>query len=182
MQTGHYTIVETAIGACGLAWMGERITRFRLPEHDRAVTERRLQSRTGADAPSEPSPAIARTISKLQRYFEGERIAFDEAEIALPRVSEFFERVYAEARALPWGETATYGEIARRAGVADGAQAVGQAMGSNPLPIIIPCHRVLAAGAKLGGFSAYGGVVTKQKLLAMEGVHFDGGQPSLPGL
>lgn len=181
MQMGCYAIVDTVIGPCGIAWSDNRITRFRLPERDAAVTEARLRRRTGAEQPSVPPPAVARAIENLRRYFFGERMLFDEVEIALPRVADFHQRVYAEARALRWGETATYGEIAKRAGEPQGAQAVGQAMGSNPLPIIIPCHRVLAAGGKLGGFSAYGGVMTKQKLLAMEGIHFDGGQPSLPG-
>jgi methylated-DNA-[protein]-cysteine S-methyltransferase len=182
MQSGHYAIIETAIGACGIAWSGDKITRFRLPERDAAVTEARLQRRTGDEQACDPPPAVARAIESLRRYFLGERVGFDDVAIALPRVTDFQQRVYAEARALRWGETATYGDLAKRAGDPQGAQAVGQAMGSNPLPIIIPCHRVLAAGGKLGGFSAYGGIVTKQKLLAMEGVHLDGGQPSLPGL
>ena len=77
-------------------------------------------------------------------------------------------RIYAAVRRLGWGETASYGEIARWAGMPQGAQAVGQAMAANPLPIVIPCHRVLAAGDRLGGFSAYGGVLTKEKLLVLE--------------
>ena len=78
----------------------------------------------------------------------------------------------------------TYGELANSLGAAgwEAARDVGEAMGKNPMPIVIPCHRVLAAGGKLGGFSAYGGTVTKQKLLALEGVRFDGGAPRLPGL
>jgi methylated-DNA-[protein]-cysteine S-methyltransferase len=84
---------------------------------------------------------------------------------------------------VKYGETATYGELARRAGLTgpEAARDVGAAMGRNPIPIVIPCHRVLAAGGKLGGFSAHGGPATKQRLLALEGVHFDGGAPRLPG-
>jgi methylated-DNA-[protein]-cysteine S-methyltransferase len=86
-------------------------------------------------------------------------------------------------RAIGWGATTTYGELARTVGLTEpqAAQDVGAAMGRNPAPIVIPCHRVLAAGRKIGGFSAYGGTVTKQRLLALEGVHFDGGAPRLPG-
>ena len=86
-------------------------------------------------------------------------------------------------RSLAWGETTTYGELARQLGSTDweGAREVGEAMGRNPVPVVIPCHRVLAAGGKLGGFSAHGGAATKAKLLALEGVHLDGG-PRLPGL
>jgi methylated-DNA-[protein]-cysteine S-methyltransferase len=83
---------------------------------------------------------------------------------------------------LDWGQTATYGELARQVGSPGAARAVGQAMGHNPVPIIIPCHRVLAAGRKIGGFSAYGGAVTKERLLALEGVHLGDGTPLLPGL
>jgi methylated-DNA-[protein]-cysteine S-methyltransferase len=87
-------------------------------------------------------------------------------------------------RTLPWGTTTTYGELARTIGLTqwEGARDVGEAMGRNPVPIVIPCHRVLAAGQKLGGFSAPGGPATKAKLLALEGVRFDGGSPRLPGL
>ncbi len=82
--------------------------------------------------------------------------------------SEERRRIYDAARALRWGETASYGEVARRAGIPRGAQAVGRAMAANPLPIVIPCHRVLAAGDRLGGFSAYGGALTKERLLVLE--------------
>jgi methylated-DNA-[protein]-cysteine S-methyltransferase len=116
----------------------------------------------------------------LERYFEGERIDFGGVALDLSGVGSFQRAIYDAARALAWGETATYGDLARQAGSPGAARAVGQAMGHNPVPIIIPCHRVLAAGRKIGGFSAHGGALTKQRLLAMEGVHL-GGTPLLPG-
>ena len=90
-------------------------------------------------------------------------------------------------RALGWGETTTYGELAKKLGASswEGARDVGEAMGRNPVPVVIPCHRVLAAGGKLGGFSAHGGAATKAKLLALEGVQLPEkhrGAPRLPGL
>jgi len=93
-------------------------------------------------------------------------------------------RIYEALRGIDFGRTITYGELASAIGATDweGARDVGVAMGSNRIPIVIPCHRVLAAGGKLGGFSAYGGTKTKQKLLALEGVRLDGGLPRLPGL
>jgi methylated-DNA-[protein]-cysteine S-methyltransferase len=100
----------------------------------------------------------------------------------LTGVSPFHAQVYDAARAIAWGQTASYGELARRVGAPGAARAVGQAMGRNPVPIIIPCHRVLASGHKLGGFSAFGGAGTKQRLLALEGVSLGGDQPCLPGL
>jgi methylated-DNA-[protein]-cysteine S-methyltransferase len=81
---------------------------------------------------------------------------------------------------LVWGETNTYCALALRAGFPDAARAIGQAMGRNPVPIIVPCHRVLASGGKVGGFSAFGGAETKTRLLALEGVQLE--EPLLPGL
>ncbi len=98
----------------------------------------------------------------------------------LTGVSDFHRQIYEKARGIGWGETSTYGALARQAGFPDAARAVGQAMGRNPIPIIIPCHRVLASGRKVGGFSAFGGADTKQRLLALEGVEL--GEPMLPGL
>ena len=117
-------------------------------------------------------------------------LAFIEGEASLARLpldirgTVFQRRVWDELRRIPRGETRTYQQIARAIGATDweGARDVGVAMGSNRMPIVIPCHRVLAAGGKLGGFSAYGGAKTKQKLLALEGVRLDDGPPRLPGL
>jgi methylated-DNA-[protein]-cysteine S-methyltransferase len=103
--------------------------------------------------------------------------------IDLTGISPFYRNVYETACAVPWGRTASYGEIARRAGFAGAARAVGQAMSRNPLPLIIPCHRILASGGRLGGFSAYGGAASKQRLLALEGHrlgHPEDAQQSLP--
>ena len=99
-------------------------------------------------------------------------IAIDDAD-----VPQFNRRVFAIARAIPPGQTITYGEIAERLGDKALARAVGQALGENPVPLIVPCHRVLAAGGKIGGFSASGGVVTKLRLLTIEGA-----QPGGPTL
>ena len=111
------------------------------------------------------------------------RCLIDFADVALDlgSVGDFQRRIYDATRALVWGQTATYGDLARQAGSPGAARAVGQAMGHNPVPIIVPCHRVLAAGRRIGGFSAYGGALTKERLLAMEGIHL-GGTPLLPGL
>jgi methylated-DNA-[protein]-cysteine S-methyltransferase len=178
----QYCIFDTAIGPCGIAWSREGVVRFLLPDRSAAATEAGLRQRTGAASPSEPPESIAEAIAALRRYFDGGAMSFDQVPVALPPLEEFQQRVYAATRALGWGKTATYGEIAKIAGLPNGAQAVGQAMSRNPVPIIIPCHRVLAAGGKVGGFSAYGGGVTKARLLAMEGVFLDDNQPSLPGL
>ncbi len=117
----------------------------------------------------EPPAALAWVLAALAAYFDGAQTDFSSLAVALPDdTSDERRRIYDAARGLRWGETASYGEIARRAGMPRGAQAVGQAMAANPLPIVIPCHRVLAAGDRLGGFSAYGGVLTKERLLVLE--------------
>jgi methylated-DNA-[protein]-cysteine S-methyltransferase len=121
-------------------------------------------------------------MAAIERYFAGKSVDFTPLALDLAGVSDFHRRIYDAARAIGWGETATYGELAQRVGAPGAARAVGQAMGRNPVPIIIPCHRVLASGRKIGGFSAFGGAVTKSRLLALEGVHLDDGTPLLPGL
>jgi methylated-DNA-[protein]-cysteine S-methyltransferase len=91
----------------------------------------------------------------------------------------FFQRIYAAARQIGWGQTTTYGTLAKQLGVGpEAARDVGQAMASNPVPLIIPCHRVLAAGGKLGGFSAPGGSSTKARMLALEGVLVEPARPA----
>lgn len=180
----HYVVFDTAIGPIGLAWSDRGVTRLRLPESDRGATERRMRARarpwTGA-----PPPAIAHLIADIQSLATGSAVDLSSVPLDLSAVTDpFFCKIYDALRTVGWGETVTYGELARRIGSTEpeAAREVGQAMGRNPVPIIIPCHRVLASGHKIGGFSAPGGAETKQKLLALEGVHFDGGQPALPGI
>jgi methylated-DNA-[protein]-cysteine S-methyltransferase len=177
----QHCLFDTALGACGIAWSELGVTRMQLPERNRRRTASRLQMRSGTRRSSEPPPNVARTIADLQRYFLGDRVDFAQVALDLTGVSAFYRAIYDMARALDWGTIATYGDLARGVGSPGAARAVGQAMGGNPVPIIVPCHRVLAAGRKIGGFSAYGGAVTKERLLALEGVHL-GGTPLLPGL
>jgi methylated-DNA-[protein]-cysteine S-methyltransferase len=163
-----YALFDSDFGTCGIAW-DERgaLTAFQLPAADVATTEARV-GRYGAK-PAAPPPAVSNVIAALRAYFAGEPADLSRIEIVLPhKLPRGREAIYRATRQLGWGETASYGEIAKRAGIPNGAQAVGQAMAANPLPILIPCHRVLAAGGKLGGFSAYGGVVTKERLLTLE--------------
>jgi len=178
----HYCVFETAIGPCGVAWTEHGLTRMQLPEANRSMTEQRLQRRARNAGPELPSPPIRRAITDLQSYMLGERIEFASVPIDWRRVSAFHRKIYEATRALGWGETASYGGIARRAGAPVVARAVGQAMSRNPVPIIMPCHRVLAANRKIGGFSAYGGAVTKQRLLVREVVRLGVEEPVLPGL
>jgi methylated-DNA-[protein]-cysteine S-methyltransferase len=176
----HYTLFDTAIGACGVAWSERGLTRVQLPESDRESTERRLR-KDGATV-AVPPPAIAAVIEELRRYFAGERTGFAAAALDLSAAHPFDRRVYEWTRTIAWGETASYGEIARRIGDPGAARAVGQALGRNPIPIIVPCHRVLGSGHWIGGFSAYGGTTTKERLLELEGAYFVAPAPTLPGI
>ncbi len=178
----HYCLFDTAIGAVGVAWSPDGITRLQLPESGRAATERRLRGRSVSAVENRPPPPVERAIGAVQKYMQGERIDFSAIALDLAGVGPFHCSIYEALRRIGWGETTTYGTLARQTGDPGASRAVGQAMGRNPIPVIIPCHRVLASGGKPGGFSAFGGAVTKQRLLALEGVHLDGGAPLLPGL
>ena len=180
-ESQFYCLFDTAIGACGMAWSERGVTRLRLPESDRAATERRLRGR-GASASDAPPTAIARLTAQVQDYLNGGAVDFSSVTLDLTGVGEFEQTVYAAARRIPWGETRSYGELAIEVGVPEAARAVGQALGRNPVPIIVPCHRILAKGHRAGGFSAPGGIFTKQHLLALEGVRIETGTPLLPGI
>jgi len=120
-------------------------------------------------------------VTAAQAYFAGQQTDFSEVPVDLGQQTELFDKIYTAARRLGWGETTTYGALAKQFGADwEIARDVGQAMAKNPIPLIIPCHRVLAAGGKIGGFSAPGGAATKAKMLEMEGVRL--GEPAQPSL
>ncbi len=183
MNTLHrYCVFESAHGFCGIAWNEAGITRFQLPAKSPEAAERmmlrRIPDAEAADSPQSMSEAIA----AVQRYFEGKATDFSQLELDLRGQEDFFKSVYAAARRIKWGETTTYGAIAKEVGGGpEAARDVGQAMARNPIPLIIPCHRVLAAGGKIGGFSAPGGAASKKRMLELEGFRFEaakGGQAS----
>jgi methylated-DNA-[protein]-cysteine S-methyltransferase len=182
--SAHHHIFETAIGPCGIAWNERGLIGVQLPEKDHATTERRLVAKSGSVGAAEPSPSVAAAVADIRRALAGEPVDFSAVAVDLSGLDPFRQKLYATMRSLAWGETTTYGALAKQLGASswEGARDVGEAMGRNPVPVVIPCHRVLAAGGKLGGFSAHGGAKTKAKLLALEGVHLDGGTPRLPGL
>jgi methylated-DNA-[protein]-cysteine S-methyltransferase len=171
----HHHLFETKLGWCGIAWSDQGITRFRLPDADRMAVEKAFGARA---RPHEPPPHVAAAVEEARRYFGGEPIDFSALGLDLANVEPFRRTIYDALRAVGWGETVTYGELAKLAGAPGAAQEVGVAMARNPVPLIIPCHRVLAAGGKIGGFSAPGRTETKQRMLALEGV-FINDQPRL---
>jgi methylated-DNA-[protein]-cysteine S-methyltransferase len=158
-----FTIFDTALGRCGIAWGEHGIAAIELPGRDDAATRRRLR-RTAS-----PPADVAAAIDAIVRLFDGEPAELSSVALDMDGVPEFHRRVYDVARTIPAGETLSYGEVAARLGEPGAAQGVGRALGRNPFPIVVPCHRVLAANGALHGFSAPGGLETKRRMLAIEG-------------
>jgi methylated-DNA-[protein]-cysteine S-methyltransferase len=174
MATCGFTLFDTPIGRCGIAWSGRGIVAVQLPEAREPETRARLLQALPDAREATPPPQVRRALDGIVALLHGE--ASDLASVALDmeRVPPFRRRVYEVARTIPPGETLSYGEVARKLGAPGSARAVGQALGRNPFAIVVPCHRVLAAGGKVGGFSANGGIATKLRLLSIEGAHKNG--------
>jgi methylated-DNA-[protein]-cysteine S-methyltransferase len=154
-----------------MAWSDLGVTRFVLPTASAAAAERRLKRRTPDAELGTPPPPIAEALPRAQRYFAGEPTDFAQIPLDLRDQDPFFVQIYDALRRIGWGRTTTYGALAAAVGASrEAARDVGQAMAKNPAPLLIPCHRVLAAGGKLGGFSAPGGAETKARMLRIEGV------------
>jgi methylated-DNA-[protein]-cysteine S-methyltransferase len=174
MTVRQFALFDTVIGVCAVVWSGRGIAGVQLPEGDESATRARVVRRFPRAREAEPSAEVQHAIDCIVALLGGERRDLTPIKIDDEDISEFNRRVYAIARNIPPGHTMTYGEIAERLGDKSLARAVGQAIGENPTPIVMPCHRVLAAGGKSGGFSAAGGVVTKLRLLSIEGAQRDG--------
>jgi methylated-DNA-[protein]-cysteine S-methyltransferase len=181
MPTLGFALFDTAIGRCGAAWSARGLVRLQLPEADDVATRARLVRGLDA-AEAAPPPAVGQALAAIQALLAGERVDLSDVALDLDGAPPFHRRAYAVARTIPPGETLTYGEIAARLGEPNAARAVGQAMGRNPVPIVVPCHRVLAAGGRPGGFTAHGGLATKRRLLAIEGAPAAGGRDLFEGL
>jgi methylated-DNA-[protein]-cysteine S-methyltransferase len=167
----EYTIFDTKNGFAALAWNENGVSSLRLPASSEARAEAFVLRRFPQARRTTPSTQMASLISEIKRYFDGEKVDFSAVPLDMGSQDPFFARVYAEVRKLGWGETTTYGAVAKVLGAEpQAARDVGQAMASNPIPLIVPCHRVLAAGGKIGGFSAPGGSSSKAKMLEIEGV------------
>jgi methylated-DNA-[protein]-cysteine S-methyltransferase len=175
----HYLIFETASGFCAIAWSASGVTRFQLPTKSAEATERLLVRRAPGAEPGAPPREVAEVVAAVKRYFEGQKTDFSQIVLDLAGEDEFFQRIYAAARQIGWGQITSYGALAKQLGAGpQAARDVGEAMAKNPVPLIIPCHRVLAAGGKIGGFSAPGGSAAKMHMLELEGVHLQAPQPA----
>jgi methylated-DNA-[protein]-cysteine S-methyltransferase len=169
MTGQHFAIFDTAIGPCGIVWGARGITGVQLPMGSEDKTRKRILQRNADVTEAPPTAEVQGAIDGILELLAGKPNDLTDVVLDLDGVPEFNRGVYDIARKIPPGKTLTYGDIAKKLGGVELSRDVGQALGRNPCPIVVPCHRVLAAGGKPGGFSANGGVVTKLKMLAIEG-------------
>ena len=169
MSNKGLTFFDTAIGWCGLAWDGNNILGFQLPEATKELTEKKMRGQyPNLVGDAVPSRLIANLCRDVLSHVEGRAQDFSAISIDISTLTPFSKRVYEFTRAIPAGKTISYGELAKRIGSPNSARAVGRALGANPIPLLIPCHRVIAANGALTGFSATGGVELKAHLLEIE--------------
>jgi methylated-DNA-[protein]-cysteine S-methyltransferase len=164
-----FTFFETPVGLCGVLWSNGGVLGLQLPEANEVRARKCLLRRFQNAIEAVPPPAIADAINRIQVLLSGQPADLTGVRLDFARVSSFERQVYEVARTIPPGRTLTYGDVATRIGDKAYAQAIGRALGNNPFPIVVPCHRVVAADGKLGGFSAAGGAQTKLRLLQIEG-------------
>ncbi len=178
-----YHLFETAFGTCAIVWSVGGLTRVRLPQSDTACLVEQLAVNAAPwDVAALLPDTAAAAVAAITRYMTGARIDFRSIKLDWGSVPGYNARIYRALARVPYGSTTTYGALATEIGKPNAARAVGMAMGRNPWPIVIPCHRVLASGQQLGGFSAPGGVTTKISLLRLEGSLPGSDAPMLPGL
>jgi methylated-DNA-[protein]-cysteine S-methyltransferase len=170
MRTTGFALFDTEIGRCGLAWGPRGIVGACLPEASDDAVRARFRRRYSEAMETAPPAEIRRVCDAVVALTRGEPVEFTDVTLDMDGVPDLNRQVYDIALRIPPGATLTYGEIAARMGQPDAARAVGVALGQNPFPPIVPCHRILMAGGRIGGFSAPGGIATKRKLLAIESV------------
>jgi methylated-DNA-[protein]-cysteine S-methyltransferase len=163
-----YALFDTNAGRCGVAWGPLGLTAVQLPEADDGTTVARLMEQVPDARPMAPPGSVQEALDQIVALLNGEASDLSSVELDMTEVPPFHRRVYQLIRTIAPGETMSYGEVATLLGSSGAARAVGQAMRRNPFPLVVPCHRIVAAGGKLGGFSANGGLATKVHLLALE--------------
>lgn len=168
MDAAFCTFLDTALGRCAIAWRGERVAAFALAGEEDRSTIAALRGKGAGAQPAEPPAWVRAIIAEIRALLDGADVDLSGVPVDLDAVPPFERTIYGLLRTVKRGETVTYGELAVRAGQPGAARAVGMAMGRNPIPVIIPCHRVLAGSGRGGGFSAAGGIATKFRLLQIE--------------
>jgi methylated-DNA-[protein]-cysteine S-methyltransferase len=168
MSLQGFSLFDTAIGCCGIAWGPRGILGVQLPERSVTATRARLVQRFPRATEASPPPDVQQAVDSIVALLGGEPGDLTRVQLDMHGIPPFHRRVYEVARTIPAGSTLSYGEIAAQIGEPGSAQRVGVALGKNPFAIIVPCHRVLAAEGRIGGFSANGGIATKRRMLAIE--------------
>jgi O-6-methylguanine DNA methyltransferase len=169
MSAHSFALFDTALGSCGIAWGDAGIAAVQLPDARKTQTRARLRQQFPAVVEKVPTRPVQLAIDHICALLRGDKADLSDIVLDMSEVPPFHQRVYLLARSIEPGVTLTYGELAKQLGSVGLARAVGQALGKNPFAVVVPCHRVLAAGGKMGGFSAGGGVITKQRMLDIEG-------------
>jgi methylated-DNA-[protein]-cysteine S-methyltransferase len=169
MEMPGFALFDTIIGRCALVWNDVGLIGVQLPEANDEIARRRLAKRFPGAVPAPPSAVAATAIKRITAFLDGASDDFATVTLDDGGIGDFERAVYRETRAIPAGATSTYGAIATALGDVGQSRRVGQALGRNPWPILVPCHRVTGAGGWMGGFSAPGGRATKLKLLELEG-------------
>jgi O-6-methylguanine DNA methyltransferase len=178
MTRNSYCLFDTALGTCAIAWKTDKtggiaLTSLHLPEMTAAETEERVVQKSQGKKSEDPVPGLFDIIKRIGAHLAGVPQDFGDIMVDLAEVRPFSRQVYLACRQIPAGKTLSYGELARAINRPGSSRAVGQALAKNPIPLIIPCHRVLSADGKPGGFSAPGGIGTKVRMLALEGVKLE---------
>lgn len=164
-------LAQTRMGPCGLGFMGGSVGRLWLPGGDEALLADDMGAWAGVGVETHLKTDVERLklAEKIARYFDGERVDFDSVNVTLPGFTAFGRNVLERLRMVKWGSFVTYKELAAMAGRPGASRAIGMIMSKNPIPLIIPCHRVIRADGGLGGFSGPGGVALKKTMLRLEG-------------
>jgi O-6-methylguanine DNA methyltransferase len=171
-----YDIFHVSLGWCAAARGGKGFCAFVLPVHSARIAEEAILASTaqliqpGAPAPRRAPSALRRLAEAAARYFDGETVRFDEFPLDLSSGTAFQRRVWSVIGRIPHGQVRTYRWIGMEIGRPEAARAIGRAVGANPVPLLIPCHRVVGSDGSLVGFSAAGGIGLKMKMLEIEKV------------
>jgi methylated-DNA-[protein]-cysteine S-methyltransferase len=174
-----YSFFATSIGECGIAWSLRGIVGLGLPENKPHLMRARFARRYPGCVEQAPPEHVDVAVKAVVDHLAGSNRDLAALPVDLDGIPEFERRVYEAARRIPPGSTMTYGDIAAAIDAPGAAQAVGQALAANPIALLVPCHRVVAAGGKIGGFSAGGGAVTKRRILRIEGSELGAAQGTL---
>jgi methylated-DNA-[protein]-cysteine S-methyltransferase len=170
-----YTVFDTAVGRCGIAWGEAGVVGVQLPEAREIETRRRLLRQYPEARELRPPPEVEAAIEGIVALLRGQPADFSDVVLDMHGVSPFNRRVYEFIRGIPRGETMTYGDVAKRLGASGASHAVGQVILRNPFTLLIPCHRVLPAAGATDGHCGHGGVITKRRLLSLEGAPVSSG-------